>query len=713
MELARLEAPPPKAFGDIRSAPTGARHIGLSHVAFFRGWLEGLDLAALGERYLETGKDRRQATATLRWLREEMVNSARRRRPEFTRLLRLQPGWESVLLAPKASAKPAEEPPSLEEYQASEDPQGYYTERELIERYAARYDTGGDEKAARRAAARSEDFRRRVREAIAWIEGDVATQPRLDDNVAGWFRPPVAANLEAAGVTTIGDLLALMKKRGGTWHKRVGKLGREGAKRLAAWCERERLLSSVQLPVVAAPRAPIAPSFGIVPHDRLAVPAALDGATGINRGDAPLLGASNDAAAIARWLETRKHQPLTLRSYRGHVERFLLFMLHERGKPLSAASVEDCGAYRSWLDELGRRPEDAWAERWRVPQADWLQKQPDAGEEDGDPDAATKRKPRRKKKAGPAPRDSDDWRPFASPPAPGTRDLALVVLNALFTWLRDQRYLLANPWEALAKPKKILDIRVDHALTVKQWRHILATSEALEAERRVRFEAAHPGERYVTSETYLRLRFVLTAAYHTGMRLFELAAMKIAGEEHTKGDGRDLGLRPAEDGDGWDLYIQGKRDKRRTRPVADVVIDTLADYMEARGLGRDPHAWPDQMPLIATLSYGEGQHVVKTSGAALSTKALARVFKSHFAATAARMDNDRDRRRLAAASTHWMRHTHVTHALESGTPVQEAQKDAGHSTPAITSLYSHESRERRKANAERLARYAAGESGER
>jgi len=38
---------------------TPARHLGAHHFAFYRGALEGLDLADLGERYLETGRDRR------------------------------------------------------------------------------------------------------------------------------------------------------------------------------------------------------------------------------------------------------------------------------------------------------------------------------------------------------------------------------------------------------------------------------------------------------------------------------------------------------------------------------------------------------------------------------------------------------------------------------------------------------------------------------
>lgn len=66
------------------------RRIGRHHVAFYRGWLQGLDLKSLADRYLETGLDLRLAKATLAWLRDTLSQAALRqgRRGE-ARLLRL------------------------------------------------------------------------------------------------------------------------------------------------------------------------------------------------------------------------------------------------------------------------------------------------------------------------------------------------------------------------------------------------------------------------------------------------------------------------------------------------------------------------------------------------------------------------------------------------------------------------------------------------
>ncbi len=43
--------------------------------------------------------------------------------------------------------------------------------------------------------------------------------------------------------------------------------------------------------------------------------------------------------------------------------------------------------------------------------------------------------------------------------------------------------------------------------------------------------------------------------------------------------------------------------------------------------------------------------------------------------------------RLEAASTHWLRHTHITHALVAGAPLEVVQQNAGHDSLAKTPRY--------------------------
>ncbi|MFX6258713.1 integrase, partial [Acinetobacter baumannii] len=78
----------------------------------------------------------------------------------------------------------------------------------------------------------------------------------------------------------------------------------------------------------------------------------------------------------------------------------------ERGRALSSLTTEDAIAYRGFL----RRPTPR--ERWIGP---------------------------------PRARSAPDWRPFARGLSARSTAYALTVLGAMFRWLIEQRYVLANP----------------------------------------------------------------------------------------------------------------------------------------------------------------------------------------------------------------------------------------------------------------------------
>ncbi|MHA7685162.1 tyrosine-type recombinase/integrase [Cupriavidus sp. PET2-C1] len=42
---------------------------------------------------------------------------------------------------------------------------------------------------------------------------------------------------------------------------------------------------------------------------------------------------------------------------------------------------------------------------------------------------------------------------------------------------------------------------------------------------------------------------------------------------------------------------------------------------------------------------------------------------------------------MEAASTHWLRHTHISHALAAGVPIEVMQQNVGHGSLATTSRY--------------------------
>src|SRR5471032_1648898 len=61
-------------------AESGAhRRIGLHHIAFLRGYFEGLDVGILADQYLALGRDKKRGLAAKRWIVEELVAAARKR----------------------------------------------------------------------------------------------------------------------------------------------------------------------------------------------------------------------------------------------------------------------------------------------------------------------------------------------------------------------------------------------------------------------------------------------------------------------------------------------------------------------------------------------------------------------------------------------------------------------------------------------------------
>ena len=76
--------------------------------------------------------------------------------------------------------------------------------------------------------------------------------------------------------------------------------------------------------------------------------------------------------------------------------------------------------------------------------------------------------------------------------------------------------------------------------------------------------------------------------------------------------------------------------------------------------------------------------------AGIAEPTLYRQLKCFFQRCAERMGQGADQAsaaRLKRASTHWLRHTHDSHTLARGVPIQVAQQDLGHASIATTTPY--------------------------
>ena len=640
---------------DIPSKPVQSRKLGLSHIAFFRSYLEGLPLDEIGELYLETGKDQKRAKATLRWVRDALINAARREKPSYARLFRITP---SQLADSPGSGLHAGGPlagiPSLEAFQAARDPDNFFTEAELIKVYNEEYASRLDPKAVRRAG-RNQKLRKRIRDALAWFEGFLPEKPQPGDQLAAWLDEVITNRLRQGGILTIDDLAGLIRAKGESWYKIVPWFGKASASRVMNWLTLNQVIPLPERALV--PYRKLFPKLktarelelGIVPLEYLKLPAEVSGAVGTNRAYGYRLAAVDDFEAINAWIAKKGSQrPHTARNYRTQAERLLLWAVMEKGRALSSLTIEDCTEYRDFLHSLdgkqdragcqASQPARAW--RWRIPKAAWIGKRN-------------------------TPRWHQDWRPFAGPLLPASQKQALTVVSALFEYLARNRYLDFNPWKEVDQ-MPVADrrkLKTDHALTPKQWQFVIRLLEEREQ-----------------NERYYRLRFVLWFAVGTGLRLEELVEARV-------GD-----IDADSSGDDYEIAVIGKGTKERRTTFPNGLMPILADYMEVRGLGRDFSSWPSREPLIATLATRNNKRRHE-----ISTSTLHQILTGYFAEVAEEVDTEdaKAAERLKSATTHWLRHTFGTMNANRNTPVQMIQAALGHSDVGTTGLYLAAERQQR------------------
>jgi site-specific recombinase XerD len=130
------------------------------------------------------------------------------------------------------------------------------------------------------------------------------------------------------------------------------------------------------------------------------------------------------------------------------------------------------------------------------------------------------------------PRTSPEWRPFNGSLSARSVAHALSVLGALFHWLIEQRYVLANPFAGVkvhgATGAGVLD--VSHAFGEGEWALVRTITEGLQWSYGWPAPAAQ------------RLHFLLDFGYATGLRASELVGATL-GRVETDARGRPLAAR--------------------------------------------------------------------------------------------------------------------------------------------------------------------------
>jgi site-specific recombinase XerD len=255
------------------------------------------------------------------------------------------------------------------------------------------------------------------------------------------------------------------------------------------------------------------------------------------------------------------------------------------------------------------------------------------------------------------PRTDPRWRPFLGPLSEPSQRQALVILKGLFGWARAAGYLAHNPAKLLGNLALSGEEAVSRFLPSPAIPLLLAAVEQLPSDR--------PGEAIRKA----RARFIILAYYHSAARLNELvqANMRSIARER---DGR------------WWLHVIGKGRKRGKVPVTDQLLAEYQSYRQALGLTALPHH-DEALPLLLA-SRGPQRRASHYTVA----RAIKLVMK-HAAALANADGNPELARRIEQASTHWLRHSSLTHQLDAGMPLPTVQRNARHTHIKTTGRYLH------------------------
>jgi site-specific recombinase XerD len=455
-----------------------------------------------------------------------------------------------------------------------------------------------------------------VADAIGVLRHARVPVPQISDDIGLWLPTRAVSVLRAHDIATLADLTVRTPRRR-QWWKAIPGLGPASARRIEAFFAAHPALTERARALVVG-----SPTSGIVPWEQLRLPHEVDGSTGAYRAPRATctLNADNDYQAVQAWLSLHE-SPATQRAYRKEAERLILWAIVERGRALSSLTTEDAVAYRAFL----RRP---------TPRERWV---------------------------GPVrARTSPEWRPFSGALSARSAAYALTVLGALFRWLIEQRYLLANPFAGVkvrgSTGAGALD--TSHVFTEGEWVLIRVIADGLEWSYGWAPEAAQ------------RLRFVLDFGYATGLRASELVNATL-GDIET--DAR---------GDHW-LRVVGKGRKAARVALPPLARAALDRHLLDRRLPVTPSRWRPDTPLIARLA--------EDGAARITSVRLWNVLQRFFAKAAELVETDSPMvaQKLRQASPHWMRHTHATHALAHGAELTIVRDNLRHASISTTSIYLH------------------------
>ena len=497
--------------------------------------------------------------------------------------------------------------------------------------------------------ARARLIERQLR-ALHWLEELVADDPRPGDGVGAWFASTMALRFEKAGIPTLFALVERINAIGLRWWASIPGIGATKGQRIQAWLDDNASALGLTLGRhVGVKRSAltaleldvvVAAKTGLVPLEKFIAPAELSGASGRFRAPTALCGlsATNDLQAIEAWLSSK-------RSGKGGPGL----------SPTQRSYRKEAERLVLWSILERRLPISSLTAEDAVAFASFLESPPQ-----------TWCGPRHHERWSPL------WRPLEGALSASALRQAIKVLGGLYAFLVAQNYVIANPFAAVAKPvERRRRLGSDRALSERQWQVV---------EERLSTGGDSPHER--------RVRRAIRWLYATGLRQAEILAARCADIEEVEASRQSAG--------GWLLNVVGKGQRERQVPIPGALVSELQSLLSDVSRSRDPRSVANaNIPILASFDLTE-EGLLPWSAAGLH-KAL----KKFFAECAGDVE-DADASRLLRASTHWIRHTHGTHATARGMDVTIVRNNMGHASLATTSSYITTERDARIAAIEKF-----------
>ncbi|MDD4308771.1 MAG: tyrosine recombinase XerC [Candidatus Cloacimonetes bacterium] len=204
-------------------------------------------------------------------------------------------------------------------------------------------------------------------------------------------------------------------------------------------------------------------------------------------------------------------------------------------------------------------------------------------------------------------------------------------LNSFFRYCKIKGIIAENPMDKIKRPK--YEKPLPKCFTEEEVRSLLAIPDT-------------------SSRFGLRNRAILETLYSSGLRLMELAGIKL----------NDLNIKSGL------LRVRGKGNKERIVPVGSHALEAINEYLKIRG---------------SFITAETNTLFLTKSGKAFDTKQLDIILKRYFELIA----------RAKGYTPHSLRHSFATHMLSRGADLRAIQELLGHSLLSTTEVYTHVSLE--------------------